>query len=104
MAYTDESKAKIDEARAAYDALTDTQKALVENYGTLAAAEERYAALKAEAEKPAAPADETAGVCEYCGETHNTRTVSGFFTDMLHDLIFTLKRLVSFFTYEIIVS
>ena len=30
--YTAESKAKIDDARTAYDALTDAQKALAENY------------------------------------------------------------------------
>ncbi|MBQ7190116.1 MAG: InlB B-repeat-containing protein, partial [Kiritimatiellae bacterium] len=45
VAYTDESKAKIDAARAAYDALTPAQQALVGNYATLAAAEEAYAAL-----------------------------------------------------------
>ena len=36
---------KIDAARAAYDALTAVQKALVTNYATLTAAEEKYAAL-----------------------------------------------------------
>ena len=45
VSYTDESKAKIDAARAAYNALTDAQKALVANYATLTAAEEAYAAL-----------------------------------------------------------
>ena len=53
--YTDECKAKIDEARAAYDALTDEQKELVENYEVLTAAEEKYAELKAEAEKSDEP-------------------------------------------------
>ncbi|MBO4572457.1 MAG: Ig-like domain-containing protein [Clostridia bacterium] len=48
--YTAESKGKIDEARAAYDALTAGQKALVDNYETLTTAESTYAALKAEAE------------------------------------------------------
>ena len=39
---TKDSKAAIDAARAAYDALTDAQKALVENYETLTKAEEAF--------------------------------------------------------------
>lgn len=46
--YTDECHAKITSARAAYDALTSEQKALVTNYPTLTAAEEAYAKLKEE--------------------------------------------------------
>ena len=49
--YTDECKAKIDAARAAYDALTDAQKAIVTNYETLMAAETDYAALQLLADK-----------------------------------------------------
>ena len=47
--YTDESKAKIDEARAAYDALTDEQKAKVtaDQLKVLTDAETAYADLKA---------------------------------------------------------
>ena len=45
VSYTEESKGKIDAARAAYDALTDPQKALVTNYETLTNAEARYAEL-----------------------------------------------------------
>lgn len=41
-----ESATKIAEARKAYNALTDAQKALVENYQTLAAAEDALTALK----------------------------------------------------------
>ena len=52
--YTDACKAKIDEARAAYAALTDTQKALVTNYEMLTAAQARYAELKAAADQAAA--------------------------------------------------
>ena len=54
--YTDESKAKIDEARAAYDALTDEQKAKVtaDQLKVLTDAETEYARLKAAAEKDAA--------------------------------------------------
>ena len=47
VAYTDESKALIDAAREAYDALTDTQKELVTNYNVLTDAEATYAELKA---------------------------------------------------------
>ena len=45
VTYTDESKAKIDEARKAYDALTEAQKALVpaETLNLLTAAETAYA-------------------------------------------------------------
>ncbi len=57
--YTAESKAKIDDARTAYDALTDAQKALVENDETRTAAESRCAELKAGAETPDTPDDPT---------------------------------------------
>jgi hypothetical protein len=53
VALTDECKAKIDDARAAYDALTDAQKALVSNYETLTADEAEYAALQLLADKAA---------------------------------------------------
>ena len=48
--YTEDCKDAIDEAREAYDALTDKQKELVENYDVLVEAEERYAELKADHE------------------------------------------------------
>ena len=54
--FTDASKALIDAARAAYNVLTDGQKALVANLATLEAAEKAYADLKAAAEKAAADA------------------------------------------------
>jgi len=43
--YTEASKGKIDAARAAYDALPETAKAVVGNYSTLTAAERAYAVL-----------------------------------------------------------
>ena len=46
-----DSKADIDAARAAYDALTDSQKALVENYEKLVNAEEAYANAVENADK-----------------------------------------------------
>ncbi|MCR5541626.1 MAG: dockerin type I repeat-containing protein [Ruminococcus sp.] len=54
VAFDDESKAKIDAAAEAYDALTDDQKALVENKEVLDNAQADYANLKAEADKAAA--------------------------------------------------
>ena len=57
--YTDECKAKIDAASDAYDALTDTQKALVTNYGILTGAIVHYNELKAAAETPTDPTDPT---------------------------------------------
>ena len=51
--FTDACKEKIDAARAAYDALTDDQKAFVTNYETLTAAEADYAALQLLADKAA---------------------------------------------------
>ena len=75
--YTEASKAKIDAARNAYNALTDAQKALVANYATLTAAEARYAELKAAAETPTDPTDPAEpdtpsgdSACKWCGETH----------------------------------
>ena len=56
--YTDDCKAKIDSARAAYDALTDAQKAQVDNYATLTAAEAKYDELKAAAEEEAKKEEE----------------------------------------------
>ncbi len=52
VALTEACKAKIEDARKAYDSLTETQKKLVENYGTLTAAEKKYAEL---AEQPPTP-------------------------------------------------
>ena len=49
VTYTDECKAKIDEARDAYDALTEAQQGYVDNYTVLTDAEETYAALRAAA-------------------------------------------------------
>ena len=48
--YTEDCKDAIDTARDAYEALTEAQKELVENYDVLVAAEERYAELKADHE------------------------------------------------------
>ncbi|MBQ6420441.1 MAG: leucine-rich repeat protein, partial [Clostridia bacterium] len=58
--YTDASKEKIDAARAAYDALTEGQKALVGNYETLQLAEGQYAALQLAADMTAFEAYKTA--------------------------------------------
>ena len=54
VGFTTECKAKIDAARAAYDALSDAQKAQIANYKTLTSAEAEYAKLKAAADLAAA--------------------------------------------------
>jgi len=56
VTYTSESKAKIDEARTAYDALTEAQKALIpaETLAVLTNAESTYGTLKAAAEQQTA--------------------------------------------------
>ena len=70
--YTDESKAKIDDARAAYEALTEAQKGLVSNYNVLIATEGEYAALEAAAETPDESGETDEDVCPFCGEVHGT--------------------------------
>ena len=79
VAYTAESKAKIDEARTAYDALTEAQKALVpaETLALLTAAETKYAELKAAAEQ------QTAGSISYATTTVEKTTADGAFTNEL---------------------
>ena len=77
VAYTDESKALIDAAREAYDALTDDQKALVtdEQFKVLTDAEAKYTELKEAAEKAAADkksADAAVGKIEAIGEVAYT--------------------------------
>lgn len=57
VALTDDSKAKIDAARKAYDALTDAQKALVSKLDILTDAEAKLAQLKKEAADKAAVDD-----------------------------------------------
>ncbi|MBQ6021217.1 MAG: hypothetical protein IJL26_13670 [Clostridia bacterium] len=86
VAYTDECKAKIDEARAAYDALTDARKALVENSETLIAAEERYDELKAAAETPDEPTEDE-NLCKWCGKDHSVnfwQKIVGVFHKILY--------------------
>ncbi len=68
VSYTTASKALIDAARGAYDALTDAQKALVTNYATLTAAEKAYAELKAQAEADQAAANVVIGQIDAIGE------------------------------------
>ena len=57
-----ESESAIKAARAAYNALTDAQKALVTKLDTLEAAEAEFAELKAAADKEAADKEAAAGV------------------------------------------
>ena len=97
VAYTDESKAKIDAAKDAYDALTDAQKALVENAETLSTAEARYTELKAAAEAPEDPVTPTdpekpteEKTCPICGATHNKGTVDRLI-GVIHRLIALIR-------------
>ena len=66
--YTTESKGKIDEAREAYDALSDDQKALVDTYETLTTAESNYNTLKADNDA----ADEVKALIAAIGEVAYT--------------------------------
>ena len=79
VAYTTESKTKIDDARTAYDELTGAQKALVpaETLALLTAAETKYAELKAAAEQ------QTAGSISYATTTVEKTTADGAFTNEL---------------------
>lgn len=38
-------------------------------------------------------------VCPYCGEVHNIKTFSGFFVSFLHDILYVIGRLVTFWQY-----
>ena len=100
VAYTAESKAKIDEARTAYNALTEAQKALVSNYGTLTTAESTYSTQKAAADEVAAnqaAADavtakiSTIGTVEYTNESKakidEARTAYNALTDAQKALV-----------------
>ena len=42
--------------------------------------------------------------CKWCGEYHDSKTVSGFFTGMLHDILYINKTLLRFFTHDIFVK
>ena len=79
VAYTDESKAKIDDARAAYDRLTGAQKTLVNNYAKLTAAEARYAEL-------------TEIPCKYCGEIHDS-SIGGGILAIWHAILYFFAHL-----------
>ena len=75
VAYNETSKGLIDAARNAYTALTEDQKALVNNYEVLTTAETTYANLKAAAEKAAADqlaANEVIGKINAIGEVAYT--------------------------------
>ena len=95
VAYTEESKQKIDTARDAWDAFTVVQKMLVENYDTLAAAEDAYAALKAAAGTPDSPgaADEVQ-ICPYCGRPYSG-TLGAVIT-ALHGLIWLIYAMLGY--------
>lgn len=86
--YTDECKARIDAAQEAYDALTEDQKALVGNAAVLNTAQERYASLKAQADKANRPAKSR--ICPLCGREHNKGQIDS--------IIGAMHRWIVFFT------
>jgi len=69
------SKAAIQSARTAYDALTDAEKALVTNYGTLTAAEASFAALTAV--QATQPAEGGSGGTKTAGTSSQTSSKTG---------------------------
>lgn len=98
--YTHACKAKIDAARTAYDALTDAQKALVEIYETLTAAESRYAELKAAAETPDMPPTEPTdpgtpsgdNICKWDNMDHGT-SFWGRLVKFFHSILYFFAHL-----------
>ena len=35
-----------------------------------------------------------AGACPYCGETHNGKTLSGWWTELLHHVLYVLNKVL----------
>ena len=99
--YSEDSKALIDDARKAYDALTDDEKKLVANLATLEAAEKAYADLKAAAEKAAADkaaAEDVDGKIDAIGTvayTDASKALIDAARDAYNDLTDDQKKLVA---------
>ena len=95
--YIEACKAKIDAAKAAYNALTETQKGLVTNAQTLTDAVARYEALKAAAEQAAAqtPAGseepQKTDLCKWCGKPHTG--LGGSIVAFFHRVLYTFAHL-----------
>ena len=87
---TPESKAKVEAAKAAYDALTDEQKALVTNVEILTAAEETVAAF------PAEPVQYTVTVPSDCTVSQTLPAGSDYY---LATVQAPLKKGSTYFTY-----
>lgn len=85
-----EKESVIAAARAAYDALTDTQKALVENYAVLTAAETALAELKAAAARQ--PQDISAVLNATLANLATTVTEPSFGTNHGEWTVFSLAR------------
>ena len=101
-AVTEESGEKISSARTAYVALTDTQKALVENYDTLTVAEKAYSeilsdkAQKEAVENVTALIDAIGTVTEESGEKITAaRTAYDALTDTQKAMVQNLDKLTS---------
>ncbi len=99
--YTTESKAKIDEAKAAYEALTSDQKDLVDTYETLTTAESTYATLKADNDA----ADATKALVDAIGTvelTVNSKAVIDLARESYDGLTLEQKALVT--NYDILTA
>ena len=103
--YRDAQKNELAAAITAGNEAIDSAATVAEVEAALADAKAAIDKIKTDAELSAEEtADDGPDVCEYCGETHDVNTITGFFTDMLHDMLYIVMRLARFFCYEIFVS
>ena len=108
--YRDAQKNELAAAITAGNEAIDSAATVAEVEAALADAKAAIDRIKTDAELSSEEAateetaDEGPGVCEYCGETHDVNTFTGFFTDMLHDMLYIIMRLTRFFSYDIFVS
>ena len=58
---------------------------------TVCGAESDPVELEPTGEEPDEPAE--AGPCGICGEVHDPKTMSGWWTGLLHDILFIIKRI-----------
>ena len=71
--FDDESRTKLDEVRAAYDALTEEQKPLVTNYQTLVDSESLYQSMKTDDDK----ANNVESLIDAIGDVSYTEEIKG---------------------------
>ena len=81
VVYTDDCKAKIDEARALYDNMDEEDQEDVTNYGTLTDAESIYAGMDADAQAFAAYKDTAKGIADDMEEENDSVVCKQFVAD-----------------------